>query len=108
MHGTFASRTVKTGGLFALGVLLGSAVGMKLHSSRRFSFRGRTVLITGGSRGLGLVMARQLAAAGARLALVARDEAELQRARDDLSTAGAEVLTLVCDVRVQTQVNAAV
>ena len=41
---------------------------------------GRVVVITGGSRGLGLVLARQLAAEGARLCLLARDERELERA----------------------------
>ena len=48
----------------------------------RYSFAGKVVLITGGSRGLGLVMARQLAAEGARVALMARDEDELARAAD--------------------------
>ena len=44
-------------------------------------FAGRVVVITGGSRGLGLVMARQLAAEGARLCLLARDEDGARRAR---------------------------
>ena len=43
------------------------------------------VLITGGSRGLGLLMARQLAADGARLTICARDQAELERAREGKS-----------------------
>lgn len=43
----------------------------------RFDFRGKTVLITGGSRGLGLVMARQLADAGTRIGIIARDGDEL-------------------------------
>jgi len=37
----------------------------------RYDFRGKNVLITGGSRGLGLLMARELAARGARLAICA-------------------------------------
>ena len=44
-----------------------------LRSRRRIDFRGRSVVITGGSRGLGLVLARLLAAEGARLTLLARD-----------------------------------
>lgn len=56
-----------------------------------FSFEGRTVLLTGGSRGLGLALARRLAAEGARLALVARDPAELARAAQELTAAGATV-----------------
>ncbi len=67
----------------------------------RFDFQGKSVLITGGSRGLGLVLARELAAAGAKLTLVARDEAELQRAADDIRTREpfAEVLVVPADIR---------
>src|SRR5678815_2415022 len=51
-----------------------------------YEFAGKSVLITGGSRGLGLVIARQIAEEGARLTLVARDEAELTRAMQDIQT----------------------
>jgi NAD(P)-dependent dehydrogenase (short-subunit alcohol dehydrogenase family) len=64
----------------------------------RASLRGAVVLITGGSRGLGLLVARELAARGAKLALGARDGEELERARADLTARGAEVLTVVADV----------
>src|SRR5207237_315245 len=50
-----------------------------------YSFTGKVVLITGGSRGLGLVLARQLTGVGARLAICARDAAELERASNDLA-----------------------
>ncbi len=72
------------------------------------SFRGKVVLITGGSRGLGLVMARRLAREGARLALIARDEEELARAKDDLRRRGSDALIVKCDVRDRAQVQAAV
>jgi hypothetical protein len=58
------------------------------RSRRAYSFRDKTVLITGGSRGLGLVLAREFAQEGAYLALCARDEDELHRAADDLITRG--------------------
>ncbi|MFZ0663300.1 MAG: SDR family NAD(P)-dependent oxidoreductase [Acidobacteriaceae bacterium] len=45
------------------------------------SLHGKTVLITGASRGLGLAMAEEFGKAGARLVLVARDMAALERAR---------------------------
>ena len=64
-----------------------------------YALRGRVVLITGGSRGLGLVLARELARKGARLALVARDAHELDRARAELVGRGASVLALTADVR---------
>jgi short-subunit dehydrogenase len=63
-----------------------------------FDLNGKTVLITGGSRGLGLVMAREFAREGARLVLCARDETELQRARTDIESLGVEVMTVPCDV----------
>src|SRR5687767_4198274 len=66
----------------------------------QYDFRDQTVLITGGSRGLGLVLARQLAARGARLGLMARDEAELNRAAGELRRRfGAQVSTTVGDLK---------
>jgi short-subunit dehydrogenase len=70
-----------------------------------YDLRGKTVLITGGSRGLGLVMAREFAREGARLAICARDEAELERARADLKKLGAQVIAVPCDVTDRAQVN---
>jgi NAD(P)-dependent dehydrogenase (short-subunit alcohol dehydrogenase family) len=64
------------------------------------------VVITGGSRGLGLVLARQLAAEGAILVLLARDEDELERARLQLP-AGADVMTIPCDIRRRDDIRAA-
>ena len=59
-----------------------AAVGALVVARRfapRATLRGRVVLITGGSRGLGLVLARQLVRKGARVAICARDEQELSR-----------------------------
>jgi NAD(P)-dependent dehydrogenase (short-subunit alcohol dehydrogenase family) len=69
-----------------------------LRASRRISFKDRAVLITGGSRGLGLQLARQLGMEGARVLLAARDQAELDRARDDLRQRGIEASTFACDL----------
>jgi NAD(P)-dependent dehydrogenase (short-subunit alcohol dehydrogenase family) len=66
---------------------------------------GRTVLITGGSRGLGLVLARQAAADGARVAICGRDAESLARARERLARLGAEVVTIECDVTDPAQVR---
>ncbi len=77
-----------------------------MRNRHAISFEGRVVVITGGSRGLGLVIARQLAAEGARLCLLARDSAELERARDQLPVS-ADVMTLRCDVRRRGDIRAA-
>ncbi|MBW4442588.1 MAG: SDR family NAD(P)-dependent oxidoreductase [Plectolyngbya sp. WJT66-NPBG17] len=86
-------------------ILLVSLLFDRWWRERVYDLQGKIVLITGGSRGLGLVMARQLIASGARLAICARDQAELQRAQTELEQRGGEVLALTCDVTDQTQVE---
>jgi 3-oxoacyl-[acyl-carrier protein] reductase len=62
--------------------------------------RGKVALVTGGSRGIGLAIARALAAAGADVAVTGRDAARLSSARKALEGAGpARVETLETDVR---------
>ncbi len=73
---------------------------------RDFSWQHKRVVITGGSRGLGLVLARQLADRGARIAITARSEEDLNVAADELRRRGAEVITHPCDVRDRDQVAA--
>jgi short-subunit dehydrogenase len=86
--------------LKAGGAALGSYIAYRAITSRtrRYDFRNRVVVITGGSRGLGLVIARQLAAEGALLAICARDEEEVNRAAADLRSRGARVFSYICDV----------
>lgn len=69
------------------------------------SLRGQVALITGGSRGLGLSLAREFARRGCRLVVCARDAGELRNAKRDLEGRGAEVLTIECDVGEQQQVE---
>jgi NAD(P)-dependent dehydrogenase (short-subunit alcohol dehydrogenase family) len=76
--------------------------------ARAIDFRDRVVLITGGSRGLGFVLARRLAAEGARLALLARNMDDLETAAAKLREAGADVFTVTCDVGVREQASEAV
>jgi short-subunit dehydrogenase len=69
-----------------------------LRRRRAFDFRDAFVLITGASRGLGLVLARQLLGEGvAGIAICARDAAELERARAELAQHG-RVLAVPADV----------
>jgi NAD(P)-dependent dehydrogenase (short-subunit alcohol dehydrogenase family) len=64
---------------------------------------GQVALVTGGSRGLGLLIAWELAHAGCKVAICARDADELARARDDLARFGHALETVVCDVSDQLQ-----
>ncbi len=91
--------------LAAAGVGAALAVQEVLRRHRRFDFYGRSVLITGGSRGLGLALAERFAEEGARVALCARDEEKLERARQQLARKGAEVFVTPCDVTDRDQVD---
>jgi NAD(P)-dependent dehydrogenase (short-subunit alcohol dehydrogenase family) len=71
----------------------------------RYSFQGKCVLITGGSRGLGLVLARKLAGAGARVAICARHPGELAAAGRDLGRRPAQILEVTCDLRDPAEVH---
>ena len=86
--------------LVRAGALAAAAVGAYklIRSWSSYSFKDRVVLVTGGSRGLGLVLARQLVAQGAKVAILARDAAELERAATDLRARGGTVLTIPGDI----------
>src|SRR5215510_8541980 len=85
---------------------LGTAAAVGLLSARSsYSFRDKAVFITGASRGLGLLMAREFAEEGARLTLISRDSEGLQAAESELMDTGARVLTFNCDVRDRNQVQ---
>jgi NAD(P)-dependent dehydrogenase (short-subunit alcohol dehydrogenase family) len=80
---------------------------MKLRRTRnRSTYAGRVVVITGGSRGLGFLMARELRKQGARVALLARNREELRHVTERLS--GGNVLSVPCDVGVRGEVRQAI
>jgi NAD(P)-dependent dehydrogenase (short-subunit alcohol dehydrogenase family) len=92
--------------LAATGVAAGVFAKTLYDRSREHSIAGDVVLITGGSRGLGLALARRFAREGCRVAICARDEEELTRAREDLSKRGTHVFTVNCDVTRKSEVEA--
>src|ERR1051325_10579260 len=98
---------IAAGSMAATGAIAGMGAWLlwKRGIARREDVSGRVVLITGASRGLGLQMAREFAHAGARLAICAREMEELDWAREDLSSRGAEVLAVQCDVGVHDDVQ---
>lgn len=67
--------------------------------------KGKIALVTGGSRGIGVAVARGLAAEGVRVALSARDEDSLDRAVDALRRDGAEAIGVPADVGEADQVE---
>src|SRR3954469_7201502 len=98
---------------FVMGLAAGAGaalVATRLSRARlAIAFDGRVVVLTGGSRGLGLVMARQLVDEGARVVLLGRDLDELGGAREERDGRGrGEVMTIRCDVRRRADVRAAV
>jgi NAD(P)-dependent dehydrogenase (short-subunit alcohol dehydrogenase family) len=73
-----------------------------------FTLQDKVVLITGGGRGLGFLLAREFARKGARVAIAARDTAELESAKLKLFEIGHNISTFACDVTDEAEVQAMV
>lgn len=107
--GGIVNTTLKRLAVVAAGGIAGVYLAKRaVQQSRHFDFRGRTALVTGGARGLGLVIARELVNRGARVAICARTQSDLNTAEAELAAMGGDVLALRCDVRDQDDVNAMV
>jgi NAD(P)-dependent dehydrogenase (short-subunit alcohol dehydrogenase family) len=91
-------KSVRTWLLPFVGVGATLAAREGIARARETDLRGQVALVTGGSRGLGFLIARELVREGCRVAICARDEAELADAQRDLQAEGGEVLGLRCDV----------
>lgn len=90
-----------------MGALLGVSLLARsiLRRLTAYELRDRVAIVTGGSRGLGLVLARQLVGCGTRLAICGRDPDRLERARAELAGLGGQVLALPCDVTDRAQIE---
>jgi NAD(P)-dependent dehydrogenase (short-subunit alcohol dehydrogenase family) len=91
---------MKNSHVISYGAAIGAAIVARAVVRRltAYDLRDRVALITGGSRGLGLVIARELVARGARVAICARHRDELERARAELVQRGGTVLAVECDL----------
>ena len=89
-------------------LLLVGWVTARVIRTAQYALRGKVVLISGGSRGLGLVLARHICDQGGKVALLARDPEELARAKADLTARGGKVFTVECDLLDRDQIQAAV
>ncbi|MGE0172616.1 MAG: SDR family NAD(P)-dependent oxidoreductase [Oligoflexales bacterium] len=95
------TRHVQKFPLWSLGTSLaaGTAVGALLQNRKRFDWKNKVVVITGGSKGLGLILARDLLLNEAKVVICARDALELSHAKAWLQdTTKAEVEVISCDV----------
>jgi short-subunit dehydrogenase len=95
-------KVIKIAAITAGGFVMAKSI---LRKMSEYDLANKTVLITGGSRGLGLILARQFGREGARVIICARDEQELDRARIDLQNRGTEVLALKCDITSSSEVS---
>jgi len=86
------------------GTAAGAILASRLLAHNSYNLKDKVVLITGGSRGLGLVMAREFQARGAKVAICARDAEELLKAEDDLQARG-EAFAIKCDVTNKNEVE---
>src|SRR4030095_11197428 len=94
--------------LLIAAVFLGVWAIARAMRTQRFPLKNKVALITGGSRGLGLVLARQICGEGGNGALIARDAHELARAKADLVRRGGVALTVQCDLLDSEQIQSAV
>lgn len=89
---------MRRGELFVLfGVVAGGAWALARRLGR-VELAGRVAIVTGGSRGLGLVLAQELGRRGMRVVVCARDEEELERARASLAAERIDATALPVDV----------
>ena len=70
---------------------------MARHVHQLFDLSGKTALVTGGSRGLGLQIAQALGEAGARLMISSRKAADLEQAAADLQAKGIDTRWIAAD-----------
>jgi NAD(P)-dependent dehydrogenase (short-subunit alcohol dehydrogenase family) len=74
----------------------------------RSFYRDKVALITGGSRGLGLEIARRICAQGGRVVILARDPDELRNAVKDLTSRRGQAMAFRCDLFEAAQIRAVV
>jgi len=82
-----------------------AAIAYLVRQRRRMTFKGKTVVIAGASRGLGLELARGFAKEGAHVVLLARNRSKLAEVARELESTGASVSMLGCDVTKEDEVQ---
>ena len=108
-HGRLVARRIPRGEIDGFGPPCGAGSFTTGHDMISETFwRGKSVLITGGSSGIGRALAVALAASGARVGLVARRPGPLAEAAAAIAARGGSVATAACDAANSTAIAAAV
>lgn len=83
-----------------MGLVAGAATLLRaaVRRGRSIDLEGRTVVVTGGARGLGLLLAEMAGAEGANVAICGRDLAAVAEAQEQLEKKGVRVLARACDL----------
>ncbi len=92
----------KNSTLIAAATAIGSYAFLRRTLRRRWNFRGKVVIITGGTRGLGFVLAREFLSRGARVSICGRSETTLQSALQAIAPLG-DAFGMACDIRYEDQ-----
>src|SRR5438552_14747468 len=73
----------------------------------QITMKDRVAVVAGGSKGIGIAVARRFAESGAKVAILARGAAELKEAREQIAKDGLQVHDYVCDVSRVLDISAA-
>ena len=101
-------KSLKRNRHLLLGVGIGAGIAAQILRRQKYDVCGKTVFITGGSRGLGLLLAREFARRGARVTIAARDAEALKRAADEVRRFGEHVLAIESDITMREEADMAV
>ncbi len=101
-----ATNRIRTLVWAALGTAAGAVVVSSRKRRRRYGLQDKVALIAGGSRGLGLVLAREFSKRGCKVAVCARDGGELARVREEFAPLGERFVAGRCDLRDAEEVGA--
>jgi NAD(P)-dependent dehydrogenase (short-subunit alcohol dehydrogenase family) len=91
----------------SLGIFCGILAARYMRGPK-YDLRDKVVFVTGGSRGLGLLLAQEYAARGARIGICARDPQELSQAAERLRRTSEHVLAIEADVTMRDEAENAV
>src|SRR3954471_20573227 len=76
------------------------------NNKMQITMKDRVAVVTGGSKGIGIAVARRFAESGAKVAILARGATDLKAARETLAKDGLQVQDYVCDVAKATEISA--